>query len=286
MRRRGLWAACVVLLVGVVGVLAVGAGFANDEDAAGAECSEATLDGTYLFVAGGSIVKGNNQGPTASAGYQVFNGNGKVDQVSSVNLNGNVFRDIRDTATYKVKADCTGTIIYPDRSEVDVFIAPDGSMFTAIRSKPSDIATSGFNLQATAKRVGNAAEAKCSEATLHGRYLLAHNGDVIEETKKGPPQGPFAQAGHEVYDGNGNVDGLFSLNFNGNVFRHVTVPGTYTVKANCTGTSTFISEEGVAFRADLFIAPDGSMYTFVQTNPPEVVASGFELRATAKRVGD
>jgi hypothetical protein len=162
MRRRGLWAACVVLLVGVVGVLAVGTGFANDED--------------------------------------------------------------------------------------------DG--------------------------------AKCSEATLHGTYLVAHNGVVIEETKKGPPQGPFAQAGYEVYDGNGNVDGLFSLNFNGNVFRHVSVPGTYTVKANCTGTSTFISEEGVPFRADLFIAPDGSMYTFVQTNPPEVVASGFELQGTAKRVGD
>jgi hypothetical protein len=123
MRRRGLWAACVVLLVGVVGVLAVGTGFANDED--------------------------------------------------------------------------------------------DG--------------------------------AKCSEATLHGTYLVAHNGVVIEETKKGPPQGPFAQAGYEVYDGNGNVDGLFSLNFNGNVFRHVSVPGTYTVKANCTGTSTFISEEGGAF---------------------------------------
>jgi hypothetical protein len=128
--------------------------------------------------------------------------------------------------------------------------------------------------------------AKCSEATLHGQYLVAHDGVVTEETKKGPPQGPFAQAGYEVYDGNGNVDGLFSLNFNGNVFRHVSVPGTYTVKANCTGTSTFISEEGVPFRADLFIAPDGSMYTFVQTNPPEVVASGFVLQGTAKRVGD
>jgi hypothetical protein len=165
MRRRGLWVACVVLLVGVVGVLPVGTGFANDEG---------------------------------------------------------------------------------DKDEDD--------------------------------------GAKCSEATLHGTYLLAHNGDVIEETKKGPPQGPFAQAGYEVYDGNGKVEGLVSLNFNGNVFRHVSVPGTYTVKANCTGTSTFISEEGVPFRADLFIAPDGSMYTFVQTNPPEVVASGFELRATAKRV--
>jgi hypothetical protein len=130
------------------------------------------------------------------------------------------------------------------------------------------------------------AGAKCSEATLDGTYLAAHSGVVVEETKKGPPQGPFAQAGYLVYDGNGNVDGLFSLNFNGNVFRHVSVPGTYTVKADCTGTSTFITEEGVPFRADLFIAPDGSMYTFVQTNPPEVVASGFELQGTAKRVGD
>ena len=43
MRRRGLWAACVVLLVGV-GVLLVGTGFAkdenaNDKNAAGAKCS-------------------------------------------------------------------------------------------------------------------------------------------------------------------------------------------------------------------------------------------------------
>jgi hypothetical protein len=157
MRRRGLWAACAVLLLGIVGVLAVGTGFANDEDAAGAKCSEATLDGTYLFVAGGSIVKGNNQGPTASAGYQVFNGNGKVDQVSSVNLNGNVFRDIRDIATYKVKADCTGTSTYITdgvRYQTDLFIAPDGSMFTWVQTNPPERVTSGFELRGTARRVG------------------------------------------------------------------------------------------------------------------------------------
>ena len=33
MKRRGLWAACVVLLVGLVGVLAIGAGYAKDESA-------------------------------------------------------------------------------------------------------------------------------------------------------------------------------------------------------------------------------------------------------------
>jgi len=154
MRRRGLWTTCVILLVGV-GVLAAEVGFAKDDNAAEAKCSEATLHGRYLFAADGFKVKGNNQGPTAAAGYQVFDGAGKVDQVSSVNLNGKVFRNIRDTATYAVKADCTGTITYPDRSEVDVFIAPDGSTLTAIRTKPSDIVTSSFNLRGTAKRVGS-----------------------------------------------------------------------------------------------------------------------------------
>ena len=163
MRRRGLWAACVVLLVGVVGVLAVGTGFANDEKAAGA---------------------------------------------------------------------------------------------------------------------------RCSEATLHGTYLVAQHGVITEETKKGPPQGPFAVAGREVYDGNGKVEGIFSFNFNGNVAQMIRVPnGTYTVKANCTGTTTYISRRG-RDETDLFIAPDGSMFTWVQTNPPERVASGFELQGTARRVGE
>jgi hypothetical protein len=48
MNRKGLWAAGVVLLVvGVVGVMAIGTGYAKNESAA-AKCSEATLKGTYL----------------------------------------------------------------------------------------------------------------------------------------------------------------------------------------------------------------------------------------------
>ena len=121
------------------------------------------------------------------------------------------------------------------------------------------------------------AVAKCSEATLRGTYLTAYDGVEI----KGNHQAPFAVAEHDVFDGNGNVNGVFSANFNGDITRKEPFSGTYTVKADCTGTSTFNSEQ-----YDLFIAPDGSMYTFVQTNPPEFVASGFELRGTAKRVGD
>jgi hypothetical protein len=45
MKRRGLLAACVVLILLVgAGVLTVGAGYAKDEDA-GEKCSEATMKG-------------------------------------------------------------------------------------------------------------------------------------------------------------------------------------------------------------------------------------------------
>src|SRR5215217_1849746 len=159
MNRRGLWAACVVLLVGV-GVLVVGTGFAEEEDA-GAKCSEASLHGTYLLAEDGVVITGKDQVPFAAAGYEVFDGNGNVKSVFSTNFNGEITRNESIFGTYTVKADCTGTTKYPHIQD-DLFIAPDGSMFTFLHTKPPDVVTSGFDLvtsgfdlRGTAKRVGN-----------------------------------------------------------------------------------------------------------------------------------
>ena len=136
----------------VLGVLAVGTGFANDENAAKAKCSKATLDGTYLFAFDGVSIKGN---PFAFAGYEVYNGNGEVRGVSSGNFGGDVVRKEPFTGTYTVKPDCTGTATYPDGdpSVFDLFVAPDGSQFTTVRVKPSEDVTAGFEVRVTAKRV-------------------------------------------------------------------------------------------------------------------------------------
>jgi hypothetical protein len=159
MNRRRLWAAGVVLLLLVVGagvVLAGRAGYAEDngdngDENAGAKCSEATLHGTYLFAHDGVDISGNDQAPFANAGYDVFDGNGKVDTVFSSNANGHISRKVHESGTYTVKADCTGTV----GGAFDLFIAPDGSMFTFVQIKPKSNVTSGFELQGTAKRVGD-----------------------------------------------------------------------------------------------------------------------------------
>jgi len=157
--KRYVAALLVVLgVVGVVGVLAVGRGFADDENGAGAKCSVATLHGTYLFAHDGVGIFGKDQEPFAAAGYEQFDGNGKAKAVFTGNFNGNVLRHGVFTGTYSVKADCTGTSTYFDPAEdgtlrSDMFIAPDGSMFTFVFTKPSQQVTSGFEQRATAKRV-------------------------------------------------------------------------------------------------------------------------------------
>ena len=121
------------------------------------------------------------------------------------------------------------------------------------------------------------AEARCSEATLDGRYLHAFDGHIT----KGKDQGPFAVAGYQVFDGNGKSKGVSSFSVNGKITENEPFSSTYKVKADCTGTQ--VVEAAITTEYDLFIAPDGSMYTFVQTDPG-TVASGFVLRATATRV--
>jgi|SRR5215217_5996925 len=152
--KRYLAALLVVLgVVGLVGVLAVGTGFAEDEKATGAKCSEATLEGMYLFAQNGVEIKGNDQRPFAIAGYDVFDGHGEVKGLASANFNGKITRNEPLPGMYTVKANCTGTFTFTNGTRYDMFIAPDGSKFTFVRANP-EIVSSGFELRGTAKRVG------------------------------------------------------------------------------------------------------------------------------------
>jgi hypothetical protein len=161
MNRTGLWAGGLALIllvvVGAGALITVGAGYAKDEDASSrAKCSKATLHGTYPFAFDGVEIKGNNdQAPFAIAGYAVFDGNGKEKGVASSNFNGEVTRKEPISGTYTVKGDCTGTLTFADGSQIDLFIAPDGSMFTFVQSKPSELVGSGFQPRGTARRVGD-----------------------------------------------------------------------------------------------------------------------------------
>ena len=124
----------------------------------------------------------------------------------------------------------------------------------------------------------NAGGAKCSEATLDGRYLFSFDGVEITGDKKTP----FAQAGYEVYDGNGHVKGVYSGNFGGEIVRNQPISGTYTVTAGCTGTVRYTD----GTQSDQFLSPDGNQVAFVLTRSPEFVGGGLEVQGKKTRVGD
>ena len=128
----------------------VGSALAAEDDAA--TCSEATLHGTYLFAYQGFTVSGNDQGPFAVAGSEVFDGLGNVRSVTTFSANGKISSFERITGRYTVNADCTGSTIYSDGTHYDDFIAPDGSIHVFVQTDPGTVAA-GFEPRAMARRV-------------------------------------------------------------------------------------------------------------------------------------
>lgn len=116
------------------------------------------------------------------------------------------------------------------------------------------------------------ARATCDKDPLHGTYLLSDQG--MDENGRW-----FAAASYDFYDGNGSIEAVFSHHTQVEVpIRRERISGTYTVNADCTGSSTF---DGAEY--DLFIDPRGEKFTWVQTTPRR--ASGVAERVTRQRLG-
>jgi len=116
----------------------------------------------------------------------------------------------------------------------------------------------------------------CSKKTLKGTYLFAYEGFEIKNGNKVP----FAVAGIEERDGKGKVKGVYSAN--GPNAHNEKFSGEYDVNPDCTGTNTFPDDDS---QYDMFIDPDGSEFTVVQTNS-DFVASWTTKRVAGRRVED
>ena len=143
--RSAKWAAVVMgaglLILGLAP--SAGASSTGEVLGAGTKSSLATLHGTYQFAADGFLVGGSTPGPIAYAGFVTYDGKGGFTDDITLSINGVISSHFRDTATYTVNPDCTGTT-----SEVggtvhyDYFIRPDGSKLMAIETDPGSVTTS------------------------------------------------------------------------------------------------------------------------------------------------
>ena len=90
----------------------------------------------------------------------------------------------------------------------------------------------------------------CSNASLQGSFGYSSTGTLLDSYVPPPFAGPFAEVGRQTFDGKGNTSGTATISSNGNINR-VTIQGTYTVNADCTGSMTlFIPDFGATVHAD------------------------------------
>ena len=118
----------------------------------------------------------------------------------------------------------------------------------------------------------------CSLATLEGRYQFASSGFVIDATETHA----VAVAGIDTFDGQGNLTSNSTLIVNGVViFTNLIVPGgSYTIQEDCTGT-VILGANGV--QLNIFVAPNGEAFDYVQTGPSGNVLAGTIRRVSHKR---
>jgi hypothetical protein len=99
---------------------------------------------------------------------------------------------------------------------------------------------------------------ECSNATLRGSFGYSSTGTLLDTYVPPPYAGPFAEVGRQTFDGKGNTNATATLSANGNI-QQVTIQGTYTVNADCTGSMTlYVLPFQSTVHADFVIDDDGA----------------------------
>ena len=98
---------------------------------AGEKCTDATLDGFYVFTASGFLIVGGVPQPTAIVEQIRFNGDGTADVPGGrASLNGSVFTTL-GPGTYTIGSltppnkGCEGILTFPGPINLYMFIPPD-----------------------------------------------------------------------------------------------------------------------------------------------------------------
>jgi len=107
-------------------------------------CSLATLKGNYVYAGDGFDVAGaesTQRTPFATAGREVYAGDGTLSGIDTTSSNGVVARSTY-TSTYTVDADCSGTYAYSSdpSNPYELFIDPSGAEFAYVATSANRVA--------------------------------------------------------------------------------------------------------------------------------------------------
>jgi len=101
-----------------------------------AQCSNATMKGTYVASGTGMVASANTFAPIATVGLIIYNGDGTgVSVFSTKTVGGQTSTSSHVPATFTVNPDCTGSKTI-GATTFNFVITPDGSKITWIVTNP------------------------------------------------------------------------------------------------------------------------------------------------------
>jgi hypothetical protein len=109
------------------------------------------------------------------------------------------------------------------------------------------------------------ARAACNNASVKGTY------GIISTGLNGSLQ-PASSVDQLVLDGAGNLTGSSTKSIDGSIITF-TFTGTYSISANCTGTTTFNNQDGTTKHDNIFLYNGNKNAFLIQTDKSHVEAS-------------
>lgn len=108
------------------------------------ECTNASLSGHYTYWMQGADSEGKTY---AEVGQEHYDGKGNVESVFAVSGEAKVEKE---TGTYTINDDCSGTVVYSSGNAYTIFVAPSGDSFV-VASAEGGIVQIGENTRVGTK---------------------------------------------------------------------------------------------------------------------------------------
>ena len=116
----------------------------------------------------------------------------------------------------------------------------------------------------------------CSNRSLQGTYLYQIIGrDAVPEGQV--TAGPYAEAGMDLFDGNGQVTTTYSTSRE----QGTRIMGHYDIQADCSGQIVYPGENGPLRRYRVYVDPAGSRLAFIDVTD---IGRGYLLGGEKLRV--
>jgi hypothetical protein len=209
-------------------------------------CTMAGLRGTYVVSLNGFTTANNQPDPTGSIsnfapvmeiGTFIFNGQGSVSRAVTVSVGGLPFQ-VKDSGTYVVNSDCSGSIALPTNSDTFNFNVVDEDSVAIVAMTPNQSGAGTLKRQ----QIRN-----CRTETFFGTYVF--NGNGFGTYQPAPPPYPYSMdvffpvsvVGTWVFDGKGKVTRSLSLSFDGFPLPYPD-QGSYLVNSDCSLSAYFSSD--------------------------------------------